>query len=644
MRRFSFSIFKILIFAIFLHSAYAKNFDFNDYDLSDFISREKIENIVFGEAAADRECIFLLAEPKGAHYENLYAVNLKSPKDSHMILENPAHVAGIFSNLCYLPKNESLYFSIHNGKPLENGVQLFYGEGIYVLKKDSDGKYSPKGLRRFSKLEPWLARRAKSVWFENQPLPDYSAFLKYLFGFCDYDVQPCFIYQAGAKKLLNEEALRYLYENDLIDAIFESEIEGYRSGFVNYLFCLDENNNPTDKSAVTANHCPRFFEEGAAFVEFHYFTAYQGRVFMLENIGSVKKIQDSRGNVINTVWSPDYSRIYSLYDAENDFGIYQNAGYAEIRAEVFETPFPQRKDSSPAFLLNRKFYLRDVNHSDFYELQRDLTFKKINFSEIDSASASTVLFILPLCLLLLCLALAYALLKIKSAKNIFNIEEKVRSKISSDIHDSVVQDIRALRLDIERLKVQQESQELQKSVVENITACIKKMRDICYSLNPAEIANAEISGSKVDIISVLQTLCEQFSENRKIAFTLDCDKELSGAYINREAAKYVTRIAREILSNIQKHSFASRFTLSIREKENKGHDGKALKGKSLTLIFIDDGVGCNLEKLSKKEMKTHFGMRNMKQFALLCGGKIEFLSAPDEGMQVRLTINLEEQD
>ena len=64
--------------------------------------------------------------------------------------------------------------------------------------------------------------------------------------------------------------------------------------------------------------------------------------------------------------------------------------------------------------------------------------------------------------------------------------------------------------------------------------------------------------------------------------------------------------------------------------------------KTLTLIFFDDGVGCNLEKLSKKEMKKHFGMRNMKQLALLCGGKIEFLSAPDEGMQVRLTINLED--
>ena len=630
-------IFRGLFFFFFLNSIYAKQSDISNYDLSDFISHEKIENIIYKETTGNKDWIFILAEAKGVHYENLYAVNLNSPEKSRMILENPAHADGIFSNLCYLPETETLYFSIHNGKSLENGVQLFYGEGIYVLKKDSDGNYSSKGLRRFSKLEPWLVRRARSAWFENLPEPDYSVFLKWLFGFCDYDVQPCFVYRTEGKSLLNEEALRYLYENNLIDDFFESEKEGYRSGFENCLFCLDENHNPTGKSAVTANHCPGFFKEGKAFAESHYFVSYNGRVFMLENIGSMKKTLDSRGNVINTVWSPDFSRIYSIYDSEKDFGVYQNSGYEEIRGEVFETPFPSRKDTAPAFFLNRKFYIRDVNHSDFYELQRDFSFKKNNSSNITGEVLSPIVLILPLSLLvLLCLALAYALFKINSPKNIFLIEEKLRSKISSDIHDTVVQDIRAIRLDLERLKVQQGNEELQKSAVQNITSCIKKMRDICYSLNPAEIANAEISGSKVDIISVLHTLCEQFSESSKIVFTLDCDKELSPVCINQDMAKYITRIVQEILSNIQKHSFASKFTLSIRKKMDEEYDDK-----TLTLIFIDDGVGCNLEKLSKKEMKKHFGMRNMKQLALLCGGKIEFLSAPDEGMQVRLTISLE---
>ncbi|MBQ7752655.1 MAG: hypothetical protein IJR80_03240 [Treponema sp.] len=610
-----------------------------DEAFSAFIERENID-IIFQTAEAKKDgWIFVTASRKGQAFENLYAVNLREPADSLLILENPAGEAGIFSNLCYLSENQTLYFGIHNGHGLVNGVQLFLGEGTYLLKKDANGKYSPKALRRFSKLEPWLCQRAKSAYFEKLPSPDYKGFLAFLFAFCDFDVNPCFVYRTSdGRSLLNEEALSYLYENSLLDSIFTGEKENYRSAFEDYLFCLDQDGKPSGILALSANHSEVFFKDGAAQVESHYFKAANGRVFMLENIGSTKSLFDGRGNLIKSEWSKDYSKLYLIFDSEKDFLITQPAGYGEIRAEIFETPFPARSDTAPLFDYKGRLFLRDVNHSDFYQLQKDLTFKKCLSPFEDGEKRSADLF-LPACLICSCLiifaaALIFLRRKLVAAGGSFAIEEKIRAEISSDIHDSVVQDIRAVRLDIERLKVEDESAGLQKQAVENVTACIKKMRDICYSLNPAEIANAEIKGSKVDIISVLETLCSNFSESTKIAFNLDCDRALSGAYINPDAAKYITRIAQEILSNIQKHSFATKFTLSIREKEEE-HEGKIL-----TLIFIDDGAGCDLDSLSGKNMKSHFGMRNMRLFAKAAGAKIEFLSASDEGMQVRLSVKI----
>ncbi|MCI6891146.1 MAG: hypothetical protein MR852_03875 [Treponema sp.] len=61
--------------------------------------------------------------------------------------------------------------------------------------------------------------------------------------------------------------------------------------------------------------------------------------------------------------------------------------------------------------------------------------------------------------------------------------------------------------------------------------------------------------------------------------------------------------------------------------------------KTATYIFIDDGKGCNLVSKDFTSIKNHFGMRNMKQYAKLCGGKIEFLSELNEGMQVRFSRN-----
>ena len=80
-------------------------------------------------------------------------------------------------------------------------------------------------------------------------------------------------------------------------------------------------------------------------------------------------------------------------------------------------------------------------------------------------------------------------------------------------------------------------------------------------------------------------------------------------------------------------------TFMLSSTDNRHPLGQIIHVNSF--IIIDDGVGCELGTLSRKNLKTHFGMRNMKLFAKAAGGKIEFLSAPDEGMQVRLTIKLE---
>ena len=637
MRRF-FSFAVIFFTALFMPSFLAAQ-KLPLEELSDFIERENID-IIFQTADAKKEgWIFVTASRKGQAFENLYAVNLREPADSLLILENPAGEAGIFSNLCYLSENQTLYFGIHNGHGLVNGVQLFLGEGTYLLKKDANGKYSPKALRHFSKLEPWLCQRAKSAYFENLPSPDYKGFLAFLFAFCDFDVNPCFVYRTSdGRSLLNEEALSYLYENSLLDSIFTGEKENYRSAFEDYLFCLDQDGKPSGISALSANHSEVFFKDGAAQVESHYFKAANGRVFMLENIGSTKSLFDGRGNLIKSEWSKDYSKLYLIFDSEKDFLITQPAGYGEIRAEIFETPFPARSDTAPLFDYKGRLFLRDVNHSDFYQLQKDLSFKKTGSPFDGAGKYSAVLYIPGLvfaCLALIAAAFVLVIKKLAPAGARFAVEEKIRAEISSDIHDSVVQDIRAVRLDVERLKVQKESQDLQQTAVKNLTDCIKKMRDICYSLNPAEIANAELKGSKVDVISVVQTLCEQFSEKTKIPFQLDSEQNLSSAFLKKEEASYVSRIVQEILSNIQKHSFATKFTLLIRQKEDEKQGGKIL-----SFIIIDDGVGCDINALSKKKMKTHFGMRNMKIFAKTAGAKIEFLSAPDEGMQVRLCIKV----
>ena len=623
MKRFFYFLFTIFTFLQVFSSIHAEALDFDE---------------VFQSVKAGSEWNFVVAREKGGNYENLYAVNAGNPEKSSCVLKNPARTEYVFSNLCYNPKNETLYFCIHNGGGLVNGVQIFLGEGIYALKKDSDGNFSSKGVRRFTKMEPWLVERAKQAYFDKPPAPDYEGFLEFLFGFADFDAYPCLAYTLeNGKRLLNEDALRYFNESGLLASLCSESKEFYHSRFEDFLFCLDENGEITKTPAVTANHSEIFYKEGGAFVDFHYLARHKGQIFMLEISGSIKKSFDEHGNVSNSLWSPDFSKIYAISDSEEDFLVYQGAGWGEIKADIFELPYPKAPEEAPIFEKDGELFLRGVNHSDIWQLQKDFSIKKVDFNSKKndfSGKAIAILQILSSLLLALCVIFYLAFKKFNSAKFIFGIQQKTREEISSDIHDSVVQDIRAIRLDVERLKVNAESEELQKAAVNNLTECIKRMRDICYGLNPAEIAVAEITNSSTNIISVVQTLCENFSQRTKIQFRLDCEQDSGTILIETEKAKYVSRIVSEILSNVEKHSFATNLTLLIHKKISG-------KDRSLTFIFVDDGVGCDLKSIfSHANMKKHFGLRNMKKYAELCGGEIDFLSEKNEGMQVKLSVKV----
>ena len=91
------------------------------------------------------------------------------------------------------------------------------------------------------------------------------------------------------------------------------------------------------------------------------------------------------------------------------------------------------------------------------------------------------------------------------------------------------------------------------------------------------------------------------------------------------------RVFQEILNNVNKHSYATKVTVLIKPPAEH----------YLTIFVIDDGVGCNIEKLNPKNLKNHFGIRNMRERMSSIGGTVDFFTSPDEGMKVVLKIKME---
>ncbi len=81
----------------------------------------------------------------------------------------------------------------------------------------------------------------------------------------------------------------------------------------------------------------------------------------------------------------------------------------------------------------------------------------------------------------------------KEKRQIFKIQDAERSKVYKDIHDSVVQNIRTIRLEAEMLDVQKSSESKKQQIVDEMTNVITLLRNLCYNLSPAELSLAETS-------------------------------------------------------------------------------------------------------------------------------------------------------
>ena len=228
--------------------------------------------------------------------------------------------------------------------------------------------------------------------------------------------------------------------------------------------------------------------------------------------------------------------------------------------------------------------------------------------------------------------------RIEHNKMIFDIQEKERAKISRDIHDSVVQDIRVLRLETENLVVVDASKARQTKIEDLATDCIIKLRNICYNLTPAELtSHSEGDSTQLELISIINSLVQQFSARTHIPCVFKVEEGFEYPVLEKEKTQNLFRVIQEALTNIEKHSYATQASIFVKKTDSSGGSRPAL------MIYItDDGIGCNQNELVKKlKSKEHLGLRGMKDRMKLIGGQIEFFTAQNDGMEIKIELPLE---
>lgn len=204
---------------------------------------------------------------------------------------------------------------------------------------------------------------------------------------------------------------------------------------------------------------------------------------------------------------------------------------------------------------------------------------------------------------------------------LFNLQEKQRMGLSSDLHDTVLQDqialYRKLAALINQFDMEDEIKTQLRVIEQGLLDIIHQIRVTCNELRPPLLRELGLERS-------LENLFEhtQVSSTFKIVFTAENTADLS---LNEEQTISIYRIVQELLHNADKHSNASLLTFHIGRQDGQ-----------LQIEYFDDGVGFELDKLNPSF--SSMGLPSIQQRMQSLGGTIVFYTQPNKGLKVSMQL------
>lgn len=211
--------------------------------------------------------------------------------------------------------------------------------------------------------------------------------------------------------------------------------------------------------------------------------------------------------------------------------------------------------------------------------------------------------------------------------------ETERSRISKEIHDTVLQDIKALSFKYELIDSAdvQNNESLKDELISQTNSCISQLRAICNNLTPIELSgnNKDING----FILSIHNLIDQFTAKSGIECILKMQDKLDISSLSMKQTINIFRIIQEALNNIEKHAKASIVSIIITIIQNNNQ-------KMLKVYITDNGTGFNSEKLLKETALQygHFGISNMRNRAKDINASFSISSEINSGTEIKLEV------
>jgi PAS domain S-box-containing protein len=209
------------------------------------------------------------------------------------------------------------------------------------------------------------------------------------------------------------------------------------------------------------------------------------------------------------------------------------------------------------------------------------------------------------------------------------VREEERTRIAREIHDELGQVLTALKMDLSllnrgllessetmpRFKLMEEIGSMRRLV----DRTIQTVRRIATELRPEVL-------DYLDLKAAMEWQIQEFQTRSGIICEFRCNVDI--IELDRDRATALFRIFQEAMTNVARHSNASRVNIGLLAKQG-----------SLLMEISDNGRGITEGEIAKARS---FGLLGMKERALLLGGEMEIKGVPAQGTTLTVRISVED--
>jgi signal transduction histidine kinase len=204
------------------------------------------------------------------------------------------------------------------------------------------------------------------------------------------------------------------------------------------------------------------------------------------------------------------------------------------------------------------------------------------------------------------------------AAHLISVREEERGHIAREIHDELGQVLTGLKMEVawlaRRLNAdQQPLVEKTETMGRLIDQTVQTVRKISTGLRPEVL-------DEMGLVAAIGWQAKEFQKRTGIRCRLNLPQEIGG--LEGEVSTTMFRVFQEILTNVARHSRATRVDVDLKSEV-----------AGLVLEVADNGIGTG-----EHNGRRSLGLLGMQERALRLGGEVSIGSTPGHGTRVVVTI------